>query len=121
MDALKGIAGSVFASIPVALAFAYIYRLPIPLGGYIGPFGAINTYSINFIDVLTSVFSAWLFYGMSGGFIILPLVGAITGIIVGRNYKGSKAKNKMIIGLAAVVSVAPVFILSIMDYIIGPW
>ncbi|MEX2165024.1 MAG: hypothetical protein WD823_12385 [Sulfuricaulis sp.] len=74
------------------------------------------------IEVLQSVFVAWVFYGIFGGLIILVLCGAITGIIIGKKYSGSKHnKNKMIILWSSVISAIPVFLLSVLDFIIGPW
>jgi len=116
--------GAIFAlasSLLVALLFAYIFRIPIPMGGYIGPFGIVSTYGISVVDVLISVLVAWLFYGMFGGFIILPLLGAVTGECVGRIYAASENKNKMILLWSFLISAIPVFILSILDHIIGPW
>ena len=121
INALKGIATAVVSSYFIALLFAYIFRIPIPLGGYVGPFSDVSTYGVSFIGVLSSVFIAWLFYGMFGGVIILPLCGAITGVVVGRKYSDSNKKNKMIILWTTAVTFVPVFILSILDYIIGPW
>jgi uncharacterized protein YqgC (DUF456 family) len=67
------------------------------------------------------VLVAWVFYGMFGGFIILPLLGAVTGEIVGRIYVESESKNKMILLWSFLISAIPIFILSILDHLIGPW
>jgi len=121
MDALKGIVTAAVASFFIALLFAYLFRLPIPLGGYIGPFGEFSSYSMGVVGVLQAVFIAWVFYGIFGGFIVLPLCGAITGVVVGRKYSGSDKKNKMNILWTTTITFIPIFILSILDYIIGPW
>ena len=121
MNALKGLIISVISSVLIAILFAYLFRLPIPMGGYIGPFGEVNIYDISAIDVVKMVLIAWVLYGMFGGFIILALCGIITGTLIGRKYSKSNNKNKMIVLWSAVVSTAPVFVLSILDYIIGPW
>ena len=121
MNALKGAIISVVSSLIAAILFAYLFRIPIPMGGYIGPFGEISTYSIEVVDVLKYVFVAWVFYGMFGGFIILPTFGAITGAIIGGKYSDSKNKNRIIVLWSIMISTIPVFILSILDYIIGPW
>ena len=121
MNALKGIATAVVSSFLIALVFAYLFRIPIPLGGYIGPFAEVSSYGINVIDVVGMVFMAWVFYGIFGGMIVLPVCGVITGVVVGRKYSGSNKKNKMIILWTTAVTFVPVFILSILDYLIGPW
>jgi len=120
-DAKKGAFFALASSLLVALLFAYIFRIPIPMGGYIGPFGVISTYGMPIVDVLLSVLVAWVFYGIFGGFIIFPVFGAATGKYVGRKYADSKYKNKMILLSSFVVSTIPVFILSILDYLVGPW
>lgn len=120
-DAKKGAIFALASSLLVALLFAYIFRIPIPMGGYVGPFGEISTYSIPIVQVILSVLVAWVFYGIFGGFIILPVFGAVTGEYIGRKYAGSKNKNKIILLWSFVVSAIPVFILSILDYLIGPW
>lgn len=121
MDALKGAIIALVSGLLVALLFAYLFRLPIPMGGYIGPFGEISTFSTPPVDVFKAVFVAWLFYGMFGGFITLLACGAITGAYVGRKYAKAKNKNKIIVWSCVAVSTIPVFILSILDHIIGPW
>jgi len=91
------------------------------MGGYIGPFGEISTYDSSIIEILKSVFIAWVFYGIFGGYIILTMCGVITGIYTGHKYSGSSNKNRMIVFWTALISAISVFILSILDYIIGPW
>jgi hypothetical protein len=121
MDALKGIVIALISSLLIAILFAYIFRIPIPMGGYIGPFGEFSSFNKDVLSVLNSVLVAWVFYGVFGGFIILPILGAISGIVIGRKYQNSKNKSKMVVLLVTLVSAIPVFLLSILDYIIGPW
>ena len=121
MNALKGAVITVTSSLFVAVLFAYLFRVPIPMGGMMGPLGEISSYSIGVVDVLKSVFVAWVFYGVFGGFIILPIFGAITGVVVGRKYAGSSKANRMIVWWSFIASAIPVFLLSTLDYIIGPW
>lgn len=118
---IKGAIFALASSFLAALLFSYVFRLPIPMAGYIGPFGIVSTYGISVVDVLISVLVAWLFYGILGGFIILPLLGAVTGECVGRIFAESESKNKMILLWSFLISAIPVFILSILDYLIGPW
>ncbi len=122
MDILKGTIIAVVASFPVAILFSLLFRLPVPMGGYIGPFGEIGVYDFGAVELFKTVFLAWIFYGMFGGFIILSVFGAITGVIVSRKYPESVAiKNKMIVLWATIISAIPILPLSILDYIIGPW
>jgi hypothetical protein len=120
-DALKGAMVALAASLLVALLFAYTFRIPIPMGGMIGPFGQFEPYGMAAGEVLNAVVVAWIFYGMFGGFIILAVCGAVTGLLVGRKYSNTREKNRMIVFWSIIVSALPVFALSTLDYIIGPW
>ena len=120
MDALKGAMAALAASLLLAILFAYLFRIPVPMGGMIGPFGEFSTYGMAVGDVLKSVLIAWMFYGMFGGFIILPLCGAVTGLLVGRKYSRENGRNRLIVFWSIIVSAIPVFALSTLDYIIGP-
>jgi hypothetical protein len=122
LNAVKGASIAIASSLVVAVLFAYLFRLPIPMGGMIGPFGDLNTFGISPFVVLQGVLMAWVFYGFFGGLIILLVLGAISGIIVGKKYSGpTDNKNKMIALWSVMISVLTVFFLSILDFIIGPW
>ena len=121
MNKLKGVVTAIVSSMIMALLFAYLFRLPIPFGGYIGPFGTISTYDIPVIETFTAVLVAWVLYGMLGGFPVLILCGVIVGNIVGLKYQGSNRKNFLIIVWVWGITIIPIFILSVLDYIIGPW
>jgi hypothetical protein len=121
MDALKGATVALVSSLLASIVLAYLFRIPIPMEGMIGPFGEFSTYTMTISDVLMAVFSAWIFYGMFGGFIVLLLCGAVTGLIIGRKYSTSNRKNRMIVLWSSAISTFPVLILSTLDYIMGPW
>lgn len=105
----------------MAVLFAYTFRIPIPLAAYYGPFGEISTYNMAFAEVLKSVLVAWVFYGIFGGFILLPAVGAIAGVVAGRKYRGARNRNGMIALYSVITGSVPVAALSVLDYVIGPW
>lgn len=121
MNAIKGAVTAVISSLLIAILFAYVFRIPIPLGGMLGPFGGLSPYSFSVVEVIKSVFVAWVFYGVFGGFIIVPLLGAITGVIVGRKYSGASKQSRMIVIWSFITTVIPVFLLSVLDHIIDPW
>jgi len=121
MDELKGAITALVSSLLAAILFAFIFRVPIPFGGYIGPFGEFSTYNMGAVEVIKSVSFAWVFYGVLGGFIVLPLSGVFIGTVVGQKYSRSEHKNRMIIMWAIGISTILVFLLSILDFIIGPW
>ena len=121
LDALKGALITTASSLVVALVFAYVFRIPIPFGSYIGPFTDLSTHGMPVAEVIQAVFIAWVFYGVFGGYIILSASGAITGLIIGRKYASAETRNKMIVLWAILIGIIPVFLLSILDYMIGPW
>lgn len=122
LNAVKGAVIAVAASLVIAILFAYLFRLPVPMVGLIGPFGTFSSYAASPEELVQMVVLAWVFYGLFGGFIVLPVCGAVTGVIVGNRYSDTKYnKNNMIALWSAGASVVPVFFLSILDFIIGPW
>ena len=42
--------------------------------------------------------SRLVFYGLFGGFIVLQILGAVTGYLAGRSYETSSRKNKQLFG-----------------------
>jgi hypothetical protein len=128
-DALKGAIIAIVSSLPIAMLFALLYRFPIPIVGYIGPFA--DSYVDNPIDhandiinIATVVSMAWFVYGMSGGFIILSVGGAITGKIISSKYSGlanKRQKNILVIICGIIIAILSVGLLSTLEYIIGPW
>ena len=122
MNAIKGAIIAAPSSLLVCILFAYIFRIPIPMGGMIGPFGEFSSYCLSVAYVIRAVFIAWVFYGfVFGGLIIVSIFGAISGTIVGRKYSESTMKNRMIVIWSFIAGAIPVFLLSTLDYIIGPW
>ncbi len=121
MNELKGAVIALAASLLVAILFAFVFRIPIPFWDYIGPFGRVSTYNMPVVEVLKVVSFAWVFYGVLGGFVVLPLIGIFTGTAIGKKYAESKRKNLMIALWAVGNTTIAVFILAILDFIIGPW
>jgi hypothetical protein len=120
-DALGGAMTALASSVFVALLMAYTFRIPIPLAAYIGPLGDLSTYSMSVMEVARSILIAWVFYGVFGEFMILPALGAAAGVLAGRKYRDVRNKNRMIVLYAVLAGAIPVFALSVLDYVIGPW
>lgn len=121
MNVFKGIVIALISSLLAGIIFAYVFRIPIPLGGYIGPFGEFGTHDRDIFEVTKLVFSAWLFYGIFGGFVILAVLGAAAGVYAGRKSISSSDKNKKIFFWASCAALVPVLLISVLDYLIGPW
>jgi len=120
-NALTGAIVALVSSYFTAVLFAYTFRVPIPFVGYSGPFGEFSTYDMPVVELLHSVVVAWVFYGLFGGFIILLVGGSIVGILVGRKYSDAKSRTVMIALWSVAIGAVPVLVLSVLDYIVGPW
>ncbi len=121
LNALKGAAFALIFSLLWAVVFAYLFRLPIPFVGYIGPFETVGIYATPVLEALQTILMAWVFYGVLGGFVVAPLLGALTGVAIGARYATSNNKDKRLALWSGLAGVVPVFILSILDFFIGPW
>lgn len=122
MNAAKGGVVAIVSSFLIAVLFASLFRLPIPFGGYIGPFGEVSPYDLGITGLVKLVTGAWVFYGgFLGGYIVLFVLGAASGAWIGRKCSNSNRKNRLIFIGSIVVSTVCVFALSILDYLIGPW
>jgi len=120
MNILKGVILTLFSSLAIALIFAFIFRLPIPMGGIIGPFGEYSSYR-NVFEVPKMVFIAWLFYGAFGGFIVFLLLGALAGHLAGKNLDTVKSTNIKIFKYSFIAGLIPVLFISTLDFFIGQW
>lgn len=121
MNALKGAIIAVVSSLFVAILFAYTFRLPIPMAGMLGPLGDLNPYGESVFGIVQSVIIAWLFYGAFGGFVVVAIFGAIAGFVAGRKNANLRNKNSRIVLWSVIASCIPVFFLSTLDYMVGPW
>jgi hypothetical protein len=106
-----GAAIGVLATFPLAALTALVFRFPIPFGSYMSGPGA----------VMPAIFAA-AFYGMIGGFMVQAVLGGIAGVLGARagppDRKGAWRRCATFAILAALPGV---LILSILDWIIGPW
>jgi hypothetical protein len=120
MNILKGITLTAFLSLVVALLFAFFYRLPIPMGGILGPFGEYGSGS-NILETIKMVFTAWVFYGFFGGFIVLLIFGVLAGYFGSKVSDTSINSNLKILQYSFIGGFVPVLFIATLDFIIGPW
>jgi hypothetical protein len=106
-----GAAIAVLATCPAAAVVALIFRFPIPFGSYMsGPRA-----------VVPALFAV-AFYGTIGGFMVQALAGGIAGGIAARRGAPDRRRAwKRCATFAILASLPGVLILSILDWIIGPW
>jgi hypothetical protein len=97
---------AIVASFPAAALTALVFRFPIPFAGYVsGPDG-----------VLLSLYAV-AFYGMLGGFVVQGVLGGVSILACG----GEKSAWTRNVAAAAVAAMPGVLVLSVLDWIIGPW
>ena len=105
---LTGAALAVIATFPLAAIVALIFRFPIPFGSYLSGVQA----------VVPALFAA-AFYGMIGGFIVQAILGGIAGVMASRT--GAPDRRRAVLIYAGLAALPGVLILSVLDWIIGPW
>jgi hypothetical protein len=97
---------AIVMSFPLAAATALVFRFPIPFGDYASG-----------LEGLAPSLLAAAFYGMLGGFFVQGVLGGVAALIMTRrNGRWAQCATA-----AAVAAVPAVLILSVLDWIIGPW
>jgi hypothetical protein len=97
---------------PLAALIALVFRFPVPFVGYESG-----------IDGIKPALYAVYFYGVSlGGFSIVVILGAIAGFAIHkRGHVDSGIYWRRMFGFSACAAGAPLLVLSVLDYLIGPW
>jgi len=103
-----GAAIAVIATFPLAALVALVFRFPIPFGTYMSGPGA----------VVPALFAA-AFYGVLGGFLVQAVLGGIAGVMASRTAAPDRRRAVLIYSVLA--ALPGVLILSVLDWIIGPW
>ena len=101
---------SIGLSFPIAALMALVYRFPIPFAGYKSG-----------VDAVILSLKAVVFYGLIGGFVVLGIAGAIGGLVIGLLPGTRSNKNMLLFGCSAAFTTCGLFLLAILDKIIGPW
>ena len=108
---LLGATLTVVIAFPVAGLMGLLFRFPIPMCGIASGISAV-------IPAMIAV----LFYGLLGGFPLLAVLGGLTGAIVSHMPAGEgKLPWKRIMLPCLLIDLAALFVLAILDKIIGPW
>ena len=108
ISCLAGAAIAVAATFPLAALVALVFRFPIPFGSYMSGPSA----------VVPALFGA-AFYGVLGGFPVQAVLGGIAGVLASRT--GALNRRRAVLTYAVLAALPGVLILSILDWIIGPW
>ena len=108
---IKGAIIGVLGSFPLAALCALVFRFPIPFGGYMSGTEAV-------VPTMIAV----LFYGALGGFGVQALLGGLGGFLGARYAPPDKTRIRThAVALSLAGSAIGVFVLAILDKIIGPW
>jgi hypothetical protein len=108
---VKGAAIAILATFPLAALCALSVRFPIPFEGYRSGLTAIRP-----------ALRAVVFYGVLGGFVVQAAVGGVAGLLAQHYGASDRGRTwRLCLGLAVIGSLVGVVVLSILDFIIGPW
>lgn len=106
-----GAIASVIGLFPIAFLMALLWRFPLPFAGYQSGLEAAVKSPL-----------AVIFYGIMGGFVIVPALGALCGVLVFKTVNDHPLKAKRLtIFLAMMIAFLFCFTLSILDRFIGEW
>ncbi len=107
---VAGALWSIGLSFPIAAFMALVYRFPIPFAGYKSG-----------VDAVLPSLIAVVLYGLTGGFVALGIAGAIGGLVIGLLPGTRRNKNMLLFCCSAAFTTCCLFVLAILDKIIGPW
>ncbi|MES2521666.1 MAG: hypothetical protein V4617_03125 [Gemmatimonadota bacterium] len=108
---MTGSIAALLSMFPVASLLALVWKFPLPMGGYAQGVRA----------ALLAPLAA-LFYGLFGGFLVVPALGAASGALAFKLSEGDSGQaRKLSIALGVASAVAAGVFLNVLDKIIGPW
>ena len=106
-----GAIASVIGLFPIAFLMALLWRFPLPFAGYQSGLEAAVKSPL-----------AVAFYGIMGGFVLVPALGAMCAALVFKTVNGDQPKaRRLTIFLALVIAFVSCLFLSILDHFIGEW
>ena len=109
---LLGAGCSILFAIPLASVTAAMFRFPVPFAGYLSG-----------VDAVVPAAFAALFYICLGGFLVLGAAGIVMGILVSvfatRFDDGSRVG--LVLFGSAIVAELGVFVMAVLDKLIGNW
>ena len=108
--ALMGAMWSMAAAFPLSGLMALVFRFPIPFVGYLSGVQAI----------LPAMFAVVVYGVFFGGLILVGLLGASGGIVVAK-FTPPRYRRRAVQISSLAITTACLFVLAILDTIIGPW
>lgn len=93
------------------MLLAYLYRFPIPLAGYQSGISAVPA----------AVIAVFVYGFALGGFLVLALIGGVSGWIARRRFPDPGQRQRWLVSLSVGGTFLMMLILANLDHIIGPW
>jgi hypothetical protein len=107
---LLGAVVTTAAAFPAAALLALVYGFPVPFAG-----------KLQGIDAMIPAMVAVIFYGVMGGFVVLPLLGTLAGIIADRSSEDARTAQFRTVMAALTIALGCAALLAMLDLLIGPW
>jgi hypothetical protein len=105
-----GAVSAVAAAFPLAALTALVYQFPVP---FVGPVSGLS-------GAASALFGLF-FYGLLGGFILLPLLGAAGGLFLQLLAPNHPHLGRLTCGWGILIAATAVISLAVLHRIIGPW
>jgi hypothetical protein len=103
---ISGAVAAVIMWFPVAIIVAVVYRFPIPFAGYSSGFSELHYVPL-----------AVIFYGLLGGFLIVPAAGALGGWwSAKRGMEVEGSSRRLVYAISACIALAAAVFLAVV-----PW
>ena len=111
-SALMGATWSIVSAFPIAGFIALVFRFPVPFAGYVSG-----------IEAVIPAMLAVIFYGIvMQGLILVGVLGAISGVVTAKLMGPAAQHQRRAVRLVSLaITTFCLFILAILDKIIGPW
>lgn len=107
---MLGAAVATAAAFPAAALTALVYGFPVPFAG-----------KLHGLDAMVPAMFAVVFYGVMGGFLVLPLLGTLAGVIADRWSQDARTAQFRTVMAALAIALACAALLATLDLFIGPW
>ena len=98
------------AVFPAGALLALVYGFPVPFAG-----------KLQGLDAMVPAMFGVVFYGVMGGFVVLPILGTLAGVIADRSSKDARTAQFRTVVAALAIALGCAVLLATLDLLIGPW
>lgn len=107
---LLGAAVATVGAFPAAAAVALVHGFPVPFAG-----------KLQGVEAMVPAMFAVIFYGFLGGFVVLPLLGTLAGLMADKANDDATTAQRTTVVLALAAALGCAGLLGTLDLLIGPW